>query len=100
MMKLAAVATALLLTGAMITEASAYSRSSTTVGPRGGVWSSQGSGSCSGGSCASSQSVTGPRGHSATRQGSTTCSGGSCQGSATYTGPRGNTATRSRSLSR
>ena len=100
MLKLAAIATAVLFAGAVVTDANAYSRSARTVGPNGGVWSSTGSGSCSNGSCASSQRATGPAGNSVTRQGSTQCSGGSCNGTATYTGPRGESATRTRSVSR
>lgn len=88
-----AVAAAVLMAGTSF--AHAFSRSGSTTGPAGRTVSSQGSGSCSGGSCSSGQSVTGPRGNSASRSGNTSCSGG-----ATFTGPAGRTGTRTRSFSR
>lgn len=94
----AAVA-ALTMLGA-VNDANAWSRSGSTTGPGGRTASHSGSGSCSGGSCSSSQTATGPRGNSVTRNGQTSCSDGSCSGSATYTGPNGRSATRTRSTSR
>lgn len=97
----ATLAAALVLAIASTTAAEAgWKRNSTTVGPNGGVWSSTGSGSCSGGSCASNQTWTGPGGNTVTRNGSTSCANGSCSGTATYTGPGGRTVTRNRSITR
>lgn len=92
-----AVATAMMVAGA--STADAYSRSSSSAGPAGISRGSSGSGSCSGGRCASQQSYTSPRG-TGTRSGTTSCAGGTCAGSATYTGAGGRTATRNRSFSR
>jgi hypothetical protein len=93
------LALAFLLAGASMAEAG-WSRKGSGVGPRGGTWSSTGSGSCAGGSCASTQTFTGPAGGTTTRHGSTTCSGGTCNHSATVTGPNGNGYTRSGSFAR
>lgn len=100
MFKIASLAVATVLAAGLATSASAYERSSKTTGAYGRTISSQGSGSCVGGSCSSQQSVTGPRGNTASRTGATSCADGKCSGSATITGPAGNTATRTRSLSR
>ena len=77
-----------------------WSRSGSGIGPYGRTWSSQGSGSCYGGSCASSQRFVGPNGGVTTRSGSTGCSGGTCNHSATVTGPRRGTRTRSSTWTR
>jgi hypothetical protein len=87
------IAAALFVAG--VSAADAWTRSATTVGPRGGVWHSAGSGSCAGGTCSSRQTLTGPNGGAYTRQGTTTCAGGSCNRSATFTGPNGGAVTRS-----
>jgi hypothetical protein len=94
------LAAALLAATSAAANAQGWQRNSTTVGPHGGVSTSQGSGSCSGGTCSSTQRYTGPAGNVVTRQGSTTCSGGTCRGTATYAGPAGRTATRTRTFSR
>lgn len=91
---------ALLLAVTTATSANAWERNRATTGPNGGTVSSWGSGSCSGGSCSSSQGVTGRYGRTATRSGSASCAGGSCSGNATYTGPAGRSVTRSRSFRR
>lgn len=95
-----AAAAALMLAGATAADAQGWTRNSSTTGPNGGKWSSSGSGSCVGGTCASSQKATGARGNSVTRSGTTSCANGQCSGTATYTGPGGNTATRTRSITR
>lgn len=79
-------------------EAREWKRERSVTGPYGGSRSVQGSGSCSGGHCGSSQTWTGRYGNSVNREGSTGCADGSCSGGATYTGPGGQSATRSRSL--
>lgn len=77
-----------------------WSRSGTATGPRGGVYATQGGGSCAGGSCNYGGSVTGPAGRTFSRQGSVTRTApGQFQSSGTYTGPRGRSATRSGSFS-
>lgn len=73
-----------------------WSRSKTVTGPNGGVYTAQGSGSCSGGHCSSTQRWTGPEGNTVMRSGSTGCRGAWCRTTATYTGPNGGNATRSR----
>lgn len=73
-----------------------WSRSKTVTGPNGGVYSAQGSGSCSGNRCSSTQQWTGPAGNTVTRSGTTGCRGAWCGTKATYTGPNGGTATRTR----
>jgi hypothetical protein len=73
-----------------------WSRSKTVTGPYGGVYSAQGSGSCEGNRCSSTQQRTGPAGNAVTRSGSTGCRGAWCRTTATYTGPNGDTATRAR----
>lgn len=93
------LAAAFLLAGASVADAG-WSRKGGGTGPRGNSWSSTGSGSCSGGSCASMQTFTGPNGGTTTRNGSTTCSGGTCNHSATVTGPNGHGYTRSGSVTR
>lgn len=100
MLKLATLAVAAAIVMGAATTADAYTRNSSSTGPRGNTVSSKGQGSCANGSCSSSQSVTGPKGNSASRVGGTSCSGGTCSGGATYTGPAGNQATRTRNFSR
>jgi hypothetical protein len=97
MLKIASLALASILVLGAVADASAYTRSSSTTGPRGNTVGSTGTGSCTGGACVSNQTVTGPRGQSGTRSGTTTCADGKCQGGATYTGPGGNTVKRNRS---
>lgn len=97
---LLSLASAFVFLATTAADAQGWSRSRTTVGPHGGVWSFNGNGSCAGGTCSSNQVWTRPNGQSVTRHGSTTCSYGHCQGSATYTGPNGGTATRHRSFHR
>ena len=46
-----ALATIALIAGTSIADAAGWSRSGGGTGPRGRTWSSQSSGSCSGGSC-------------------------------------------------
>jgi hypothetical protein len=76
-----------------------WSRSGSISGPRGGTATTQGGGSCSGGSCSYGGSITGPQGRTATRQGNVSCNGaGQCETSGTYTGPRGHTVTRGGTL--
>lgn len=97
MLKIASLALASMLVLGAVADASAYTRSSTTTGPRGNTVGSVGTGACYGGACVSNKTVTGPRGYTATRSGNTTCADGKCQGGATYTGPGGNTIKRNRS---
>lgn len=73
-----------------------WSRSKTVVGPHGGVYSAQGSGSCAGNRCSSTQRWTGPAGNTVSRSGTTGCRGAWCRTTARYTGPNGGSATRSR----
>jgi hypothetical protein len=73
-----------------------WSRSKTVTGPYGGVYTAEGSGSCSGNRCSSTQRWTGPAGNTVQRSGSTACRGAWCRTTATYTGPNGGTATRAR----
>lgn len=99
MLKTLSIALFATLVGTGIANAG-WERQVTTTGPNGGTWSHHGSGSCSGGTCSSTQTRTGPRGNSVTREGTTNCWRGGCNGTATYTGPRGNTWTRTRSFRR
>lgn len=92
-----ALTAAFLVAGATAASAQAsWSRSKTVVGPHGGVYTAQGSGSCAGNRCSSTQRWTGPAGRTITRSGSTACRGAWCRTTATYTGPHGGTATRGR----
>lgn len=86
-MSIIAGAFAMMLAGASVAEAQ-FSRSGGGTGPRGGTWSSSGSGSCYGGSCSSQGSYryTSPAGktYSANRRSGTTCGGGSCTRNSTW----------------
>jgi hypothetical protein len=78
-----------------------WSRSGTATGPGGRTVTTQGGGSCAGGTCTYGGTATGPAGHSITRQGSVTRTApGQFQSSGSVTGPGGRTATRSGSFSR
>jgi hypothetical protein len=82
----------------MLTSAAAHAdwqRTTTTIGPKGGVWTSEGQGQCQNGICTSNQQYTGPRGNVTTRTGQSSCANGVCEGSATYTGPKGRQWNRS-----
>ena len=98
--KIAAALLGLAFAGITVADANAYTRNGGGTGPRGHSYTSQGSGSCSGSSCRSSQSVTGPRGNSGSRANSGSCSGGSCTTEHKLTGPRGSSATRGNTFSR
>lgn len=100
MKKSIAFAAAALTMMALAADANAWTRSGSATGPRGGTWSSQGSGSCSGGSCSHSGTVTGPNGGTSSYGGSTSCSGGSCTHNGTVTGPNGGTRSRTTTWSR
>lgn len=100
MIKSALFPAILALAAASATSANAWERHTSATGPYGGTVSKHNSGSCSGGSCSSTQTATGRYGDTVTRNGSTTCAGGVCNGTATYRGPAGNTVTRSRSFRR
>ncbi|WP_240535739.1 hypothetical protein [Bradyrhizobium sp. STM 3809] len=80
--------------------AQAWTRSGGGVGPRGGTWSSSGSGGCAGGSCSHTGSFTGPRGGVVTNSGQTSCAGGTCTHTGTTTGPYGGTINRSSTFTR
>ena len=60
------------LTVAAAADASAWTRSGTSTGPRGGTSNFQASGSCANGSCSRSATRTGPAGNTYTRQGTVT----------------------------
>lgn len=83
----------------MVTDAFAWERRGTVVGPR-GVNTFNAQGSCSGGSCSRSATATSVYGRTATRNGFGSCSDGSCSGSRSTTGPAGRTVQRSGSFSR
>lgn len=93
------LAAALLMAGVNASEAG-WSRQGSGTGPRGGTFSSSGSGSCSGRTCSSNQAFVGPNGGVTTRSGSKSCSGGSCSSNAVVTGPAGRSATRSGTITR
>jgi hypothetical protein len=93
------VAMTLIVLGSAVAQAE-WRRNTTTVGPNGGVWTSEGQGECNNGTCTSRQIYTGPRGNVVTREGYTTCANGLCRGEATYTGPQGRKWTRSRHFQR
>jgi uncharacterized low-complexity protein len=58
------------LSVAAVADASAWTRSASSTGPRGGTSSLSASGSCANGTCSRSATRTGPAGNSFTRQGS------------------------------
>jgi uncharacterized low-complexity protein len=60
------------LTVAAVADASAWTRSATSTGPRGGTSSFQANGSCANGSCSRTATRTGPAGNTYTRQGTVT----------------------------
>jgi len=64
------------LAGALIVgaaaDASAWTRSGTSTGPRGGTSNFQASGSCANGSCSRTATRTGPAGNTYTRQSTVT----------------------------
>ena len=94
MKSLAAFASASVILLVHAGTADAYSRTGGGSGPRGGAYSTSGSGSCAGHACTSAQSATGPRGNVATRSNSGSCSGGGCTINHSLTGPAGRSATR------
>jgi hypothetical protein len=96
-MKLAFVSASLagILSLAIVSQASAWTRSG-SVTTRRGTFYGQSSGGCSGGTCSRSGSVTGPNGNTASRIRSATRTGpNSFSYSRTATGPNGNSVTRS-----
>jgi hypothetical protein len=97
---LSAAAVAGMIMAAGASSAQAWTRAGGGVGPRGGTWSSHGSGGCAGGTCGHTSSFTGPRGNTYTNTGSTTCAGGSCTHTGTTTGPNGGTISRSSTITR
>jgi len=60
-----------------------------------GTYTTQGSGSCAGGTCARSGATTGPNGKSVTTIGCVTKTDTGAAGTRTVTGPNGGTVTRS-----
>lgn len=80
-----------LITSFLVGEVAAagIQRSGTITGPRGKTATTQGSGSCAGGSCSSQQSITGPNGRTATRNNSAQCAGGQCTTNHVVAGPNG-----------
>ena len=89
-----------LVAGTAFADAQQWSRGGTITGPYGGTTTTQGGGSCAGGSCSYGGSVTGPGGRSFNRSGNLTRTApGQFQSSATYTGPRGLSASRTGSFS-
>jgi hypothetical protein len=97
---LGATAIAALVMTAATPSAQAWTRYGRAVGPYGGVWSSGGTGGCSGNSCGHSSWVTGLHGRSVTNTGSTTCAGGTCTHTGATTGPYGGTINRSSTFTR
>ncbi|MGL4489059.1 MAG: hypothetical protein ACRCU5_06405 [Rhizobiaceae bacterium] len=77
-----------------------WKRKSTVVGPKGGVYVTQGTGSCSNGVCTSNQTTTGPRGKVTTRSGQATCANGTCNSTATVTTPAGKVIKRNSTITR
>lgn len=76
------------------------SRSGSVTGPGGRTATTQGGGSCAGGSCTYGGSVTGPQGRSFNRSGTATRTApGQFNSSATYSGPRGRSVARTGSQS-
>ncbi len=93
-------AASILIAGTTLAQAQ-WSRSGSATGPAGRSVTSQGGGSCAGGTCNFGGSTTGPQGRTASRQGTVTRTApGQFQSSGTYTGPGGRTATRSGSFTR
>ncbi len=97
---LTASALTAMITIGTITDAMAWERKGTRVGPHGGTSTVETFGSCSGGSCARETIRTGPRGQSLTRQGNFACGGGVCSGNRTTTLPSGKSFTRQGSITR
>ncbi len=91
--------------GAALTVATApaeagWRRSTTAVGPNGGITTVNASGSCNGGACNWSRERIGPRGGVTTTQGSAVRTApGQWNAAATTTGPRGRSVTRSSTVS-
>jgi len=94
------LALAALMTFATLSDAGAWQRSGSTTLGNGRSFNSQGSGSCSGGTCSGSGSVTGPNGGTLTHKGTVVCYGGVCTSSGSATGPRGGTLNHSGTFSR
>jgi hypothetical protein len=92
-----AAAAALLLVGVSAADAGG-SRSVSGTGPYGGTWFR--SGSCAGGTCASSGRYTGPNGYTVRRSAATSCAGGTCTRTRSVTGPYGRSVTRTRTVTR
>jgi hypothetical protein len=85
---------------AMISDASAWTRSGSVTTWR-GTYHGSASGGCGGGSCSRSGSVTGPNGGTVSRSGSIIRTGpGAYSYSRTTTGPNGNSVTRSGTVTR
>jgi hypothetical protein len=95
----AALAAVFMIAGSSMAEAG-WKRSGTVVGPYGGTTTVQGSGSCAGGVCTSSQTWTGPNGGTTVRKGKRVCASGVCTYSGTLTGPAGRSVARSGTISR
>lgn len=80
-------------------QASAWDRKSTVTTPR-GVYASQGTGGCAGGTCTRTGSTVGPNGGAISRTGSVTrTEPGQVDYSRTTTGPNGVTVSRSGTIS-
>ena len=93
-------AATILIAGTTLAQAQ-WSRNGSATGPGGRSVTSQGGGSCAGGTCNYGGSTTGPQGRTASRQGTVTRTApGQVQSSGTYTGPGGRSATRSGSFTR
>jgi hypothetical protein len=92
-------AATILIAGTSFAQAQ-WSRNGSVTGPGGRSVTTQGGGSCAGGTCSYGGTATGPAGRTFSRQGSVTRTApGQFQSSGTYTGPRGRSATRSGSFS-
>jgi hypothetical protein len=93
------LATSLLFVGTALAEARGFSRSGSVTGPAGGVYHSQGGGSCAGGSCSYGGQTTGPYGGTFSRSGSATRTApGQWTTQGTGTGPAGRSYNRSGSF--
>jgi hypothetical protein len=90
---LAASALAIVLTATVASDASAWTRNSTTTGAYGNTVNQSASGSCYGGTCSRSATTVGPYGRTATHNGAVSCSGGSCSHSGVTTGTYGGAVT-------
>ncbi|WP_284178982.1 hypothetical protein [Rhabdaerophilum sp. SD176] len=98
---LTTIATATILIAGTTLAQAQWSRNGSATGPGGRSITSQGGGSCAGGTCNFGGTTTGPQGRSATRSGSVTRTApGQFQSNGTYTGPGGRSATRSGSFTR